>query len=149
MRLDILLTLSLCVSTSFGQKPDVDKNDNSIYPHLPNCVNIINDKPIKAFLTNDIYIGKVVIEARLDTATMTLKEHKFVFVNLHSIANPGKKIQLRQNNQNVDIKYLDSLLPELVGHLKYLKFKITLTEDCILSTYLKFPITIKRPVVYR
>jgi len=142
MRLNSLLTLSLYVTTSFGQNPAINNNDDTVCTISANCLTIIKDKQIKPFITNGNYIGKVVIQARLDTMTMMLKEHKFVFVDLHSRVNPGKKIQTGPNNQVADIQYLDSLLPKLVTHLKYLKFNMVLTKECIISTYKKFPITI-------
>jgi len=143
MQLLLFLISFLFTTATFGQKKTFD-NPDSIICTLPlNCVTIINDKPIKPFISAGNYLGKVILQAQLDTLTMKLIRHKIIYADLHSKTDPNKKIEVRLNDRSGDIKYLDKMFPDLIKHLQYLKFKIVEHSNCVMTTSWNFPITIK------
>jgi hypothetical protein len=137
-----LLSFSLLIILdTFGQRTKIIGTADCI--SFSDCVTILNDKPIKPFKAPDLYLGRVIIQAKLDTFKMKLTEHKFIFADLYSKVDKMKKIELRPNQQSGDIKYLDKILPDLIKHLRYLKFKIISHKDCNMTTSWNFPIILK------
>jgi len=142
MRLLISLLFIFFIIVAFGQKID-SNNKGTPDCILPvNCLTILNDKSIKPFITSGEYLGKLIIQARLDTVTMKLVGHKIIYADLHSKLDQNKKIEVRLDEHSGDIKYLDTILPDLIKHVKYLKFKIVGHDNCIMTTSWKLPITI-------
>ena len=143
MRLFLFLVFCSVISLAFGQKANFSSNKTIVYGIPVNCLTIIPDKPIKTFHTSGEYVGKVAIQAQWDTLTMKLIKHKIIFANLHSKLNPSKQIVIRLNKKSGDTKYLDTILPDLIQHLKYLKFEIAEHGNCVITTIWTFPITVK------
>ena len=143
MQLLLFFISFLFATATFGQKKTFDNTDSIICTLPVNCVIIVNDNPIKPFISAGYYSGKVIIQAQLDTLTMKLVRHKIIYSDLHSKLDPNKKIEVRLDEQSGDIKYLDTIFPDLIKHLRYLKFKIVGHNDCVMTTAWKFPITIK------
>jgi len=73
---------------------------------------------------------------------MKLLGHKIIYADLHSKLDQSKKIEVRLDEHSGDIKYLDTILPDLIKHLKYLKFERVEHDNCIMTTSWKLPITI-------
>jgi hypothetical protein len=143
MRLLLLVTLFGFTTTTFGQNTTLDNSDSVICTLPVSCVTLANEKPIKPFISDGNYLGKVIIQAQLDTLTMKLVRHKIVYADLYSKIDPNKKIEVRLSDQLGDKKYLNNIFPELIKHLEYLKFKIVAHKDCNMTTSWNFPITIK------
>ena len=143
MRLLLSLIFSSIISNVFGQKTNFESTNKPVCILPSNCLTITNDKPIKPFNKSGKYLGKVIIQAELDTTTMKLVKHKIIYADLHSKLDPTKQIEVRLNEDSGETKYLDTILPELINHLKYLKFKISRLNNCIMTTSWKFPIIIK------
>ena len=143
MRLLLFLISFLFTAATFGQKETFDNTDSIVCTLPVYCVTIVNDKPIKPFRSAGNYLGKVIIQAQIDTSTMKLIRHKIIYADLHSKTDPNKKIQVRLNDHSGDIKYFDMMFPDLIKHLQYLKFKIVGHNNCVMTTTWKFPITIK------
>jgi hypothetical protein len=139
----LLVAFILNISISFGQKAKPDKLDNIVCILPVECITILNNKPPKPFKATSLYSGRVIIQAKLDTLTMTLTEHKFIFANLYSKTEPDKKIRLSPGEQFGGIKYLKMILPDLIKYLRYLKFKMVNRSGCLMSTRWDFPVTIK------
>lgn len=143
MRLLLFVILFWFTTTTFGQNTTLANTDSVICTLPVSCVTIVNEKPIKPFISEENYLGKVIIQAQLDTLTMKLVKYKIVYADLYLKADPNKKIEVRLNDQSGDTKYLNNIFPELIKHLEYLKFKIVEHKDCNMTTFWNFPITIK------
>ena len=83
MRLFLLLFSFFIIPDTFGQRTK-NNSDTAIRTLFSDCVTILNGKPIKPFKTYDLYWGRVIIQAKLDTLTMKLTRHKFIFADLYS-----------------------------------------------------------------
>lgn len=80
---------------------------------------------------------------------MKLVGHKIIYADLHSKLDTNKQIEVRLDQHFGDTKYLDTILSNLINHLKYLKFKFVGHNGCIMITCWKFPITVKLTNAYR
>ena len=142
MRLFQLFLFAFLVTDAFGQqtKSNVGSTPACVLPL--SCVTIVGNQPIKPFKTSGRYIGHVIIVATLDSFSMQLINHKLVFADLYLKTDTTKRIEMRLGNQSGNIKYLDTLLPNLVNHLKYVKFRLNKQKGCIMTTAWNFPITV-------
>lgn len=143
MRLLLFVILFWLTTTTFGQNTTLNNSDSVICTLPVSCLTLANEKSIKSFISDGNYLGKIIIQAQLDTLTMKLVRHKIVYADLHSKIDPNKKIEVKLSDQLGDSKYLNAIFPELIKHLEYLKFKIVAHKDCITTTSWNFPITIK------
>ena len=135
MRLFFLVVTFLDLSVAYCQsRPDCV---------LPlNCVTLLNDGSIKSLKSKTQFVGKIIVQASLDTTSLTLTNLKIIYGDLYSKKNPEYKIQYRYSDMKGNSLYFDNFLPEIKKHLTYLKFKIV-GQNCIMPTDWKFPITLR------
>ena len=136
MRLCLLVITFLASSVAYCQfHPDCV---------LPlNCVSLLNDGPIRSLKSNSQFVGKIVVQASLDTTNLCVTNIKIIYGDLYSRNNPEDKFPFRYSEVQTDSTYIDNLLPVIEKHLSYLKFKIERQNGCIMNTNWKFPITLK------
>lgn len=116
MRLLLLLILFLLTSALFGQGTTFDSMNKPVCTLSVNCVTISDDKPIRPFISAGYYLGKIIIQAQLDTLTMKLIRHKIIYADLHSKFDSNEQIKVRLDEQSGNTKYLDTILPDLINH---------------------------------
>jgi len=143
MRLFLFLIFFSIILTVFGQRTNSDSTNRADCTLPVSCLTILNDRPIKPFITSGEYSGKVIIQAQLDTVKMKLVGHKIIYADLLSKLDRNKHIEVRLDERSGDTKYLDTILPDLIKHLKYVKFKKVGHNNCIMTASWKFPITIE------
>ena len=142
MRLFHLLLFTFIVTHVLGQQTKSNIGSTPVCVLPLSCMTIVGNQPIKPFKTSGSYVGHVIVVATLDTFTMQLIKHKLVFADLHLKTDATKRIEMRLDNQSGDVKYLDTLLPDLVSHLKYVKFSLDKRKGCVMTTALNFLITV-------
>jgi len=108
------------------------------------CFYLEPDEPIKIFNHDIGYTGKIVIEATVDTLSLTLYDYRIVFANLYAINKPYDTIYIRSDLNYGNIAYIDSIKEKFIKHISYIKLVRSNMPNCVFSNKCVFPIKIKQ-----
>jgi hypothetical protein len=138
-----IFVLTYLLMFSFGiYAQEIDTSSMIIDPIEIPCYKLSPDKPIKIFKDSSDYIGKVILETRIDTNNNYLTSYKIIFAKLINRNNPKDSIEVRLDFKTGNYQYLEKLKPKFIKHLNYIKVTKTNTENCVKNRFY-IPITIK------
>ncbi len=86
-------------------------------------------------------MGRVVVQAQIDSTQLGLINHKIIFAKLTSKVNPNDSIEVRMDKKVGNYQKLEDMIPAIVKHVGYIKVRKVGSNDCTL--YMKVDIPLK------
>lgn len=105
-------------------------NDQTRYTYVMSCWGLSPDSTIRPLKLNSGYVGRVVLLAYADTSTLKLNKFEFVFVKLKSKGDPRDSVEIRLSKKAGNYQFFESVKPQIIEHLQYLRIKRTGNKGC-------------------
>jgi hypothetical protein len=108
------------------------------------CFYLDPDEPIRTFDLDIGYNGKIVIEALVDTTSLTLYNYKIVFANLYSTNITQDTVIIRNDYKSGNFDYIESIKEKFIHHISYIKLIRIKESNCVYPSKCISPIKIKQ-----
>ncbi len=91
--------------------------DEIICPVTPNCYILEPSGKIPSLKSGAEYFGKVFVQTQIDTVTLKLINHKFVYVKLKSTIDLTDSLEIRLDKITGNESIIDGLRTDIINHI--------------------------------
>ena len=111
------------------------QNEVIVDPITFPCYRLTNNDTIRPLVLGGTYVGKVLVEARCDTANCCLMEFTILYAKLKSTINTTDSIEVRPDGKVGNYQFIEDNADAILKHCNYFKIERIAHIGCVIPKF--------------